>query len=1283
MAKKHTENSIIQIYIAENAQGPIKGKGRRIFNAKTYKLSNFDINKGVATYQVSNEQAFRKDHIVTIHSFLDSSSITSQCSCPYSWVGICKHQVAALLDLEEQLSDVPNLVQEPSFDSSHTEIKMKSINEQVIRANLASECWPPARQLAFNERAKVLSESHHTVKASVTFKEYTHEVTIRKNGKDVFETACDCEETRNKLCIHKAIVLLQMKFTKGANAFDLIQDWEAHKNKLLEQYGFSLADDLEGKFYFKEGKMGPELVVLDENLIKIGELERLGVKYQQRKEPIRTFNVPSNNKRRRSRSSTGKPKKVVRYGLGYAFNFWKEEMLPSFEVVPIVGKLDEEGNEMVSHVSALLTHYGAINSQHIPPIQDEDLDVFDLVQSLSWRKVAEFAREHTEAKVAYTWNYGGGHYVNRKQLEDTPAKLIYDYIGLQLSQMLSLLKDKRVYQVIKPTKAVTINNIAPISVSDERAKLHFTLIESGDFYRLMAAIQLSDELIPIKEAKLMGGQMIINNQQLYLTAYTDDGDVWKTFIKNPTVKVRKRELSRLLQSFILPLRHKYFFDIKVEINIVERQILPKAEIYLKESDNYLVIQPLVSYAGRKVELNGLNEIVYEEGGEIVKVARDKVFEEDFNQFLLRQHPSFEEEVERTSGLYYYMDYEDLMKEMWFLAFYEQLRALYVEVYGFKDLKKFKYNINKPQLQMRVSSGIDWFDIKAEIVFGSQVVSLKEVQKALLRNEQFVKLGDGTLGMIPDDWVKRYGSLFKMGKVKGDSLQVAKLHFSLIEELYDQIDDYNILEELRDKKHKLREFSEIESIPVPSSIQATLRNYQVSGFNWFHFLDEFNWGGCLADDMGLGKTLQVLTFLQYQKNKLGDVSNLVVVPTSLIFVWQEETAKFCPDLTVYLHHGPTRIRHQVDVFKGHDIILTTYGIVTSDADLFSQFEFNYVVLDESQAIKNPSTKRYKAVRLLKCRNRLALTGTPIENNTFDLYAQMNFLNPGLLGSIDFFKQEYANPIDKQGDELKVHELKKIVYPFILRRTKELVAKELPAKTESVLYCHMKEEQRGVYDAFKNEYRYKILERIDQEGMSKAGMFILEGLMKLRQICDSPALLNNVEDYGKESVKLDELHVSITEKTNQHKILIFSQFLGMLGMIRELLEKEGIKYEYLDGSVSPSARQEAVGRFQKDEACRVFLISLRAGGFGLNLTAADYVFLVDPWWNPAVEQQAIDRSHRIGQKRKVFAYKMICKDTIEEKILKLQRKKQALAADLISTEKSFIKKLTRDDVEYLFS
>ena len=447
-----------------------------------------------------------------------------------------------------------------------------------------------------------------------------------------------------------------------------------------------------------------------------------------------------------------------------------------------------------------------------------------------------------------------------------------------------------------------------------------------------------------------------------------------------------------------------------------------------------------------------------------------------------------------------------------------------------------------------------------------------------------------------------------------------------------------------------------------------------------FLDEFKWGGCLADDMGLGKTIQVLTFLQSQINRKPKQTNLVVAPTTLVFNWLREIEKFCPEMEVYLHQGLDRKRDK-KVFKKHSLVLTSYGIMSNDIEFLSDFQFNYVVLDESQAIKNPAAKRYKAACLLKAKNRIVLTGTPIENNTFDLYAQMNFLNRGILGSVQLFKEQFSNPIDKEGDEIKIELLKKMVYPFILRRTKELVAKELPPKTEDILYCELDKGQRKVYEAFKTEYRKKVLGKIEESGLAKSGIYVLEGMLKLRQICDSPAILSNEEDYGNESVKIEELVRHIEEKTGQHKILVFSQFVTMLQLIKQELDSREINYEYLDGSTRD--RQACVDRFQTDDKCRVFLISLKAGGVGLNLTEADYVFLVDPWWNPQVEVQAIDRTHRIGQTKKVFAYKMICKDTIEEKVLKLQEKKKSIAKDLISSEKSFVKNLTKADIEDLFS
>src|SRR5690349_12883774 len=376
---------------------------------------------------------------------------------------------------------------------------------------------------------------------------------------------------------------------------------------------------------------------------------------------------------------------------------------------------------------------------------------------------------------------------------------------------------------------------------------------------------------------------------------------------------------------------------------------------------------------------------------------------------------------------------------------------------------------------------------------------------------------------------------------------------------------------------------------------------------------------------------------------------------------------------YIHHGPLRSR-DVEELNKHHIIITTYGTLRSDIKTFVQLKLDYVILDESQAIKNPSSKVTRAAGLLNAKNRLCMSGTPLQNNTFDIFAQMNFLNPGMLGTMEYFRQEFAMPIDKFGEQDRKEHLKKILYPFILRRTKEQVARDLPEKQEMILWCEMEDEQPKIYDAYRNDFRSKIMGTIEEQGIQKSQLTILQGLMKLRQICDSPAILNEEDKFPNHSIKLEELAREITENIGNHKALIFSQFLGMLALIRENLTELGVKFEYFDGSTSAPDREKAIQAFQNDEETRVFLISLKAGGVGLNLTAADYVYIVDPWWNPAVEQQAIDRTHRIGQTKNIFAYRMICKDTVEDKILQLQERKRLLAADLITDDTGFVKSLT---------
>jgi len=443
------------------------------------------------------------------------------------------------------------------------------------------------------------------------------------------------------------------------------------------------------------------------------------------------------------------------------------------------------------------------------------------------------------------------------------------------------------------------------------------------------------------------------------------------------------------------------------------------------------------------------------------------------------------------------------------------------------------------------------------------------------------------------------------------------------------------------------------------------------------LSDLGFGGCLADDMGLGKTLQIISLLADQK-ALKKGTSLAVVPRSLLFNWAAEIDKFCPSLTYLNYHGTDRVLKRDDLFN-YDLVITTYDTATNDIEFFKSKTFNYIILDESQAIKNPNSKRYKAMRLLKAKNRMVMTGTPIENNTFDLYAQFSFLNPGIFGSQLNFKNNFAIPIDKNNDPDAAMMLRKIINPFLLRRTKEQVAKDLPERTENIIYCDMGKAQREYYDALKIRIREDIENNIKKQGFNKAKFKIIEGLLRLRQVCNAPQLVDP-SLHRHASVKIETLMDIVMNDLGNHNALVFSQFTSMLDLIRKELDRNNIPYAYLDGSTKD--RKAAVDYFEKNDNIRLFLISLKAGNTGLNLIKADYVYLIDPWWNPAVEAQAIDRTHRIGQSKNIFAYRMICKNTIEEKIIELQSKKKKLASDLVVTDENVFKSLEKEDLMDLF-
>ena len=589
-----------------------------------------------------------------------------------------------------------------------------------------------------------------------------------------------------------------------------------------------------------------------------------------------------------------------------------------------------------------------------------------------------------------------------------------------------------------------------------------------------------------------------------------------------------------------------------------------------------------------------------------------------------------------------------------------------------------YFIGPTSVQVGIQEAGDWFDVRGTVRFGDIEVPFIRLRGHILQRRREFKLPNGQIAIIPEEWFTDYLELFAFGEETADGLNLRRHHLALVADLQS-----NELATVRmgRKLAKLRDFAAVEDHPLPGGFLGELRPYQKAGYNWLRFVQDYQFGGCLADDMGLGKTIQTLAMLQ-QRHESGanhGAASLLVLPTSLVYNWQSEAAKFTPGLRVLAYTGTYRDKNP-DRFADYDVVLTSYGIVRLDTELLASYKFDYVILDESQAIKNPSSTTSQAVRQLRSRHRLILTGTPVENSTMDLWSQMSFINPGLLGTQAFFRKEFLKPIEKHQDEGRTRRLHALIKPFILRRHKSQVAKELPAKTEQLSYCSMTEEQAHAYEETKSFYRNKILQNLDEHGAASTQFLLLQGLTRLRQIANHPRLAD--EHYTGDSGKLREvLRMLRNVVAEGHKVLVFSQFVQHLALVRAALDERQIRYAYLDGATRD--RQGEVARFQEDETLKIFLISLKAGGVGLNLTAADYVFLLDPWWNPAVEAQAVDRAHRIGQQRPVFTYKFITQHTVEEKILALQRRKLALVSELIATDEAVMKHLTRADIEELLS
>ena len=588
--------------------------------------------------------------------------------------------------------------------------------------------------------------------------------------------------------------------------------------------------------------------------------------------------------------------------------------------------------------------------------------------------------------------------------------------------------------------------------------------------------------------------------------------------------------------------------------------------------------------------------------------------------------------------------------------------------------------------VRVSSGMDWLSLRMSFESEGVAVTQDELARCLSEGRKYVRLADGSFARLDPAKVRevlaRQAESLATGGGNGARLPLSQA--GRIQELLDQAGRSAVSDGAKDLFHKLRDIDEIKGVKKPRNLKAQLRPYQEQGFQWLWFLHEIGSGGVLADDMGLGKTVQTLALLLAVKNadeKEGKkFKALIVAPTSVVTNWLREIEKFAPSLSHALWHGGDRKERQ-DELDDADVIVTSYALLRRDEELLAKLKLRYAILDEAQNIKNPLSATARAAKRLRADRRLALSGTPIENRLSEIWSIFDYVSPGLLGPLDKFEERYSRPIDG-GDAKAAGRLRATIHPFILRRTKSEVAKDLPEKIESDQICELVGEQSALYAAVLKEVRAQVMGEVERQGMAKAQIQILAGLTRLRQAACDPRLLGLPREFSDDdSGKLVALRELIqTSIAGGHRALVFSQFVSMLTLIRRAMEEDGVAYEYLDGSTKD--RAERVESFQKDDGPPVFLISLKAGGSGLNLTAADTVIHFDPWWNPAVEDQATDRAHRIGQTKVVTTYRLIAKGTIEEKILELGGKKRELVGAVLSEDVGGAKKLTKQDLEDLF-
>jgi len=946
----------------------------------------------------------------------------------------------------------------------------------------------------------------------------------------------------------------------------------------------------------------------------------------------------------------------------------------------------------------------SLNIGRYHELSNAESEFIKLTESFSNQAIIkQFSKKSQTPKDFYT-------HLDKSLLDE----MIRPFVERKLSKIIELLQTNEIpfYESestnLHPEDLITIENETP------QARLKFTRTDEGTQYKLKAYL-LNKEIVLNRP----GNKILVNEPCWYMAGNklfrfpeNINGKLLTPFKNKDFVIIPKHIEYKYFSTFIRKIASRC--DIEAEgFRINDLDPVPDAILSLETDWQGRMALILSFQYGDKLLLSNNTQktfttLIADENGFIFnRFSRNLAWEAKNVAFLKSLNLK---QVEATFLLH---EKEPLLNKEyplidWLSANRPQLLQ---HSFSIKQPENAKYLLEIPVLNLEMQAGKDWFDLNGTVVLKNFAIPFSKFRNHIANNRKEYELPTGEIVILPDEWFSRYQEIMLYAKEHSQSIRISKHHYTLLGSVFNP---------------EIQQLAEALSSPEPASLpeltNVTLRPYQLSGFYWMHSLKQNRLGGILADDMGLGKTLQTIALLAsyYPKKDWAPYSedfsrsaqasapvlqldlftqseadpviktitpyavpvtqppcSLIVLPASLIHNWLNEFSRFAPWLRIYIHSGANRVS-RTSVFKRYDIILTTYGTMRNDIEMMSAFRFGYIILDESQTIKTPTAKATLAVFKLQCDHRMVLTGTPIQNSLSDIWSQFNFLNPDMLGTHQHFMKYYAIPLSKNQEDPVAEKLKKLINPFILRRTKEEVAPELPPITETSVFCEMTEEQQSLYLTEKSKVRNLIIENFESGGIKNSAVLVLRALTMLRQLANHPRMLDKGSDAG--SGKFKEVTDSLeTVLAENHKVLIFSSFVKHLNLIEEYCNEKGFKYALLTGSTTN--REKVISSFKSRSDIQLFLISLKAGGVGLNLTEADYVFILDPWWNPAAEMQALNRAHRIGQDKNVFVYRFITRETVEEKIVQLQQKKKDLA-ELFVTSDSSIAGMTKEEILEIF-